>query len=319
MKVFVTGGTGAIGRRAVPALVGKGHTVTALARTPEKAAALAKHGAEPVCVSIFDRAALTAAFSGHDAVVNLTSAIPPMNKFMDTKAWRDNDKVRTEGSAAIVDAAITAGVELVVQESVSMLYPDRGTEWIDEDVPTDCYPMARANLAAEANAKRFSDAGGKGIVLRFGWFYGPGATHSEQFLAFARRHVCVEMGRPDGYVSSIHVADGGEAVAAALQAPAGTFNIVDDQPLTKREYGDALAAAARKTVWLRVPGRAALLLGDRSTSLTRSLRVSNARFKTATGWAPRYPSAREGWAATATALGYAGNSATDHGVYQPGR
>ena len=73
--------------------------------------------------------------------------------------------------------------------------------------------------------------------------------------------------------------------------------------MTKREYADALAAAARKTAWLRIPGRAALLLGDRSTSLTRSL-VSNARFKTATGWAPRYPSAREGWAATATALGY---------------
>jgi nucleoside-diphosphate-sugar epimerase len=304
MKVFVTGGTGAIGRHAVPALVGKGHTVTALARTPEKAAMLTKHGAEPVSVSIFDRAALTAAFSGHDAVVNLTSAIPPMSQFMDTKAWRDNDQVRTEGSAAIVDAAIAAGVERLVQESVSMLYPDRGTEWIDEDVPTDCYPMARANLAAESNAQRFSDAGGTGIVLRFGWFYGPGATHSEQFLAFARRHVCVQMGRPDGYVSSIHVADGGAAVAAALQAPAGTFNIVDDQPLTKREYADALAAAARKTAWLRFPGRAALLLGDRSTSLTRSLRVSNARFKTATGWAPRYPSAREGWAATATALGH---------------
>ena len=116
MKVFVTGGTGAIGGHAVPALVGEGHTVTALARTPEKAARLARQGAEPVFVSIFDRADLTAAFSGHDAVVNLTSAIPPMSKFMDTRAWRDNDRVRTEGSAAIVDAVIAAGVERVVQE-----------------------------------------------------------------------------------------------------------------------------------------------------------------------------------------------------------
>jgi nucleoside-diphosphate-sugar epimerase len=302
-KVFVTGGTGAIGGHAVPALVGTGHTVTVLARTPRKAAVVAKQGAEPVSGSIFDRAALTAAFSGYDAVVNLASAIPPVHKFMDPKAWRDNDRVRTEGSAAIVDAALAAGVERLVQESVCMLYPDRGAEWIDEDMQTDYYPMARANLAAEANAKRFSAAGGTGVVLRFGWFYGPGATHSEQFFALARRHVCVQMGRPDGYVSSIHVADGGAAVAAALQAPAGTFNIVDDQPLTKRQYADALAAAARKRAWLRVPGRAALLLGDRSTSLTRSLRVSNARFKAATGWAPRYPSAREGWAATARALG----------------
>ncbi|HSK96210.1 MAG TPA: NAD(P)-dependent oxidoreductase [Euzebyales bacterium] len=299
----MAGGTGAIGGHAVPALVREGHTVTALARTPETATALAGQGAEPVTVSIFDRSALAVAFRGHDAVVNLASAIPPTTQFLRTRAWRANDRVRTEGSAAIVDAAIAAGVGRVVQESVCMLYPDRGAEWIDERVPTDTYPMARANLAAEAGANRFSAAGGTGVVLRFGWFYGPGATHSEQFLALARRHVCVQMGRPDTYVSSIHVADGGAAVAAALGAPAGTFNVVDDEPLTKRAYADALAAAAGRTAWVRVPGRAALALGARGTSLTRSLRVSNARFRRATGWVPQYASAREGWIATAAALG----------------
>lgn len=267
---------------------------------------MGEQGAEPVRVSIFDRLALTQAMAGHDAVVNLASAIPPMTKFMRTSAWRDNDRVRSEGSAAIVDAAIDAGVDRVVQESVSMLYPDRGAQWIDESVPTDRYPMAQANLVAEANANRFSDAGGAGIVLRFGWFYGPDAIHSEQFLALARRHVCLQMGRADGYVSSIHMVDGGTAVAAALNAPAGTFNIVDDEPLTKRGYAEALADAARTSMWLRAPGRAALLLGDRSTSLTRSLRVSNTKFRAATGWAPRYTSARDGWTATTAALGQSG-------------
>lgn len=302
MRVFVAGGTGAVGCHAIRALVADGHAVTAVARTPEKAAALAEQGAEALSVSIFDRAALAAAFDGHDAVVNLTSAIPPMAQFMNTRAWANNDRVRTEGSAAIVDAAIAAGVGRVVQESVSMLYPDRGAEWIDENVPTDVFPMARPNLAAEANAKRFADTGRIGVILRFGWFYGPGATHSEQFLALARRHICVVMGPSDSYVSSIHTTDAGAAIAAALRAPTGTFNIVDDEPMTKREYADALAAAAGKTAWLRVPGRAALLLGDRSTSLTRSLRVKNTRFRSATGWAPRYPSAREGWKATAKIL-----------------
>ena len=93
------------------------------------------------------------------------------------------------------------------------------------------------------------------------------------------------------------------AVAAALSAPAGTFNVVDDEPLTKRAFAETLAAAAGKRAWLRGPGRAGLLLGDRLTSLTRSVRVSNARFRAATGWAPRYPSAREGWLAIAAALG----------------
>jgi nucleoside-diphosphate-sugar epimerase len=302
MKVFIAGATGAIGRHATRAVVEAGHTVTAIARTPEKANALERQGAKAVNVSVFDRLALTEVFKGQDAVINLTSAIPPTAQFMNTNAWVANDKVRIEGSAAIVDAALAASVARVVQESVSMLYPDRGSVWIDEDVPTDLYPMARANLAAEANANRFSNSGRTGVILRFGWFYGPGAKHSEEFLALARRHICVQMGSPDGYVSSIHVVDAGTAVVAALNVSAGTFNIVDDEPLKKYEYANALAIAAGKTAWLRVPGRAALLLGDRSTSLTRSLRVSNKRFQNLTEWIPKYPSAREGWIATTKVL-----------------
>jgi nucleoside-diphosphate-sugar epimerase len=304
MRVFVTGGTGAIGGHTIEALVQQGHTVTALARTPAKAAALTAQGATAVSVSLFDRSALAAAFAGHDAVVNLATAIPPMTRWMSAKAWRNNDRVRTEGSAAVVDAALAAGVGRVVQESVSMLYRDQGARWVDEEAPVDRYPMALGNLAAEANAHRFSQAGGTGIVVRFGWFHGPGAAHSEQLFALARRHLGLVLGPPDSYVSSIQMADAAAAVAAALHAPAGTFNIVDDQPLTKREYAEALARAAGTTMWLRGPGRAGLLFGDRLTSLTRSLRVSNARFRTATGWAPRYPSAREGWIATATALNH---------------
>jgi len=299
MKVFVAGGTGAVGGHAVPALVQQGHAVTALARTPEKAAALAAQQATPVSVSLFDRSALAAVFAGHDAVINLATAIPPMRRWMSARAWQRNDRVRIEGSAAVVDAALAAGV---VQESVCMLYRDQGARWIREDAPVDRYPMARGNLAAETNAQRFSAAGGTGIVLRFGWFYGPGAAHSERLFALARRHLGLVLGPPDGYVSSIHVADAAAAVAAALQTPAGTFNVVDDEPLTKREYAQALARAAGTAMWLRGPGRAAVLFGDRLTSLARSLRVSNARLRAATGWAPRYASAREGWIATATAL-----------------
>jgi nucleoside-diphosphate-sugar epimerase len=245
---------------------------------------------------------LIKAFKGHDAVVNLATAIPPTAKFMQKKAWTENDRVRKQGSATIIDAVIAAGVERVVQESVSMIYPDRGDAWIDEECPPDTFPMAQANLAAEANANRFSSAGGTGVVLRFGWFYGPGATHSEEFFALALCHIAIMMGPPNSYVSSIHVADAGAAVGAALAVPAGTYNVVDDEPLTKRSYADALSAAAGKTAWLRVPGRAALLLGNRLTSLTRSLRVSNARFREASGWRPMYPSARQGWIATAEAL-----------------
>jgi nucleoside-diphosphate-sugar epimerase len=249
-----------------------------------------------------DRAGLTQACAGHDAVVNLVTALPATRQFPRRRAWRANDHVRIDGSAAVVDAALAAGVERLVQESVTMLYRDRGSAWVDEDVQVESYSFARANLAAEANAKRFTDSGRAGVVLRFGWF--PGAAHSEQFLALARGHVCVAIGRADSYVSSIHPSDAAGAVVAALHAPAGPHNVVDDEPLTTHDDAGALAAAAGTTTWLRLPSRAALLLGDRTTSLTRSLRVSNARLKAATGWSPRFRSAREGWTATAAALAH---------------
>ncbi|MGC7094579.1 NAD-dependent epimerase/dehydratase family protein [Amycolatopsis lurida] len=299
MRVFVTGATGALGGHAVPALIEAGHEVTALARTPEKAAALTAQGATPISVSLFDRAALADAFTGHDAVANLASAIPPMSRFLSNRAWAECAKVRTDGSAAVAGAALDAGVDRLVQESVSMLYRDHGTHWIDEDHPIDHYPLARSNIAAETSANRFTEAGRTGVVLRFGWFYGPGAAHAEQMLAQARHHIAAQLGPSGSYVSSIHMADAGRAVAAALHAPAGTYNVVDDEPLTKREYADALAEAAGARAWIRGPGRAALLLGDRLTSLTRSIRVSNAKFRETTGWAPEFPSAREGWRATA--------------------
>jgi nucleoside-diphosphate-sugar epimerase len=300
--VFVLGGTGAIGGHTLPALVGAGHQVTALARTPEKAAVVRAQGASPVTISIFDRERLTAAFEDHNAVVNLATSMPSTVAFVSRRAWGDTERVRREGSAAVVDAAVAAGVERVIQESVSMVYPDRGSEWITEDVPPDRYPDAGGNLAAEASAARFTDGGRVGVVLRLGLFYGPGARHSEQFLAMARHGLLPVLGRPDSYVSSIHVADAGAAVVAALQLPAGVFNVVDNEPLTKQQYGAALADAARRRPLARGPGRLALLLGDRLTSLTRSLRVSNQRFRDASGWQPRYPSAREGWLATAEAL-----------------
>jgi nucleoside-diphosphate-sugar epimerase len=225
MHVFVIGGTGAIGSHTIPVLIEAGHRVTALARTPEKADHLRQRGATPVTVSIYDRDALCEAFEQHDAVVNLATAIPPTSKFMQKSAWAENDRIRTEGSATIVDAALAAGVPRVIQESVSMLYRDGEDQWIDEDWPTDRYPMAQGNHAAEASANRFTANGGTGIILRFGWFYGPRATHSEEFLSLARYGLCVMMGKPDTYVSSIHVADGGKAVAAALTVPAGTYNM----------------------------------------------------------------------------------------------
>ncbi|MFT4201255.1 NAD-dependent epimerase/dehydratase family protein [Gordonia sp. (in: high G+C Gram-positive bacteria)] len=301
MDVFVTGGTGAIGRYAVPALIAAGHRVSGLARSDAAAAALTLAGATPVRVSLFDVEALTSAFAGCDAVANLASALPATATFAFHSSWRECLKIRSEGSAAVVDAALAAGVPRVVQESVVMLYADGGDDWLDESSPVDEYPISRGNHAAEASARRFTESGGVGTVLRFGLFYGVGAAHSEEIMAMARRHLGFVAGRSDAYQSSIHLADAADAVVAALGVPAGTYNVVDDEPLTKAANADALAAAVGRRRWVTGPGRAAVALGDRTTSLTRSLRVSNERSRTGAGWSPRYASVREGYAQMAAA------------------
>ena len=304
MKVFVAGGTGAIGTHAVREIVSAGHQVSVITRSDEKSALIRSLGASPISVSLFDRQGLKGILPGFDAVVNLATAIPPTSRFMQSRAWIENDRIRKEGSATLVDSALSSDVPRYIQESVSMLYRDAGNDWVDEGDATDRFPMAAGNHAAEANALRFTQQGRIGVVLRFGWFYGPGATHSEEFLELARHYgICIMMGPPDGYVSSIHMEDAGAAVAAALNVSAGTYNVVDDEPLSKRAYADALGKAVGKPPWLRAPGRLALLLGAKSTSLTRSLRVRNDKFKEASGWSPRYRSAREGWRATVERLG----------------
>jgi len=207
--------------------------------------------------------------------------------------------VRGERSANVVHAAVNVGIPRLIQESIVMIYRDGGDRWIGEDWPTDRFPSAACNHAAEANARRFTQGGGAAVILRFGIFYGLGAAHSEQIMALAGHHIGFQAGRPDSYVSSIHVADAANAVVAALGSPSGSYNIVDDQPITSRDNTKAMAAAAGANTWLRAPGRAASLLGQRTTSVTRSLRVTNTRFRATTNWKPRYPSVWEGYRALA--------------------
>jgi nucleoside-diphosphate-sugar epimerase len=301
VRVFVTGGTGAIGSYALPALIAAGHTVSALARNETKARLVRDQGATPVMVSLFDRHALAAAFTDHDVVVNLASALPSPQRFMLKSAWAQCQRIRTEGSATVVDAALEAGVSRVVQESVVMIYRDGADRWLDEDWPTDHYPIAAGNHAAEANAGRISETSGTAVVLRFGIFYGHSAAHSEQIMAMARRHIGFQAGHPHSYVSSIHLSDAARAVIAALDCAGGTYNVVDDDPVTSRDNALAMADAVGAKPWICGPGRLALLLGDRATSMTRSLRVSNTRFRVATTWKPQYRSVREGYRAMANA------------------
>ena len=183
---------------------------------------------------------------------------------------------------------------------MAFVYGEGGNAWLDESAPLALGAPTESTRAAEAAVARFSAGGGTGVVLRFGYFYGPDAVHTHAQLKAARQGISAFPGPPGAYQPQVHLDDAASAVVAALEAPAGVYNIVEDRPGTRAEIADAVAAAMGVApLWLpppaaRVPGM---------SYLTSSQRVSNRAFRSATGWAPRYPSPAEGWAAVVSAAG----------------
>ncbi|HET9730358.1 MAG TPA: NAD-dependent epimerase/dehydratase family protein [Acidimicrobiia bacterium] len=300
MRVFVTGATGVIGRRAISRLVAAGHQVTGVARTPEKAAQLRDAGATPVAVDLFDAAEVRAAVAGHDAVINLATKIPPLAQMPRLSAWAENERIRREASGVLVDAAIAAGATVFVQESLAFVYGEHGSETIDATTASlmDGFP-SDAVAIAEANVERFREQGGRGVVLRFGRFYAPDSDQIRALVQTARAGMRADFGPESSYAPMIDVDDAAAAVVAALEAPSGVYDIVDSEPLTRAEQADALAHAVGRPKLHAVPMR----LPKMASYLTSSQRVTNERFCSATGWEPRSPSVRDGFVKLVRQLG----------------
>ena len=291
MRIFLTGSTGVIGRRAVPLLVAARHHVTAVARSPEKRLALERAGASAVTVDLFDPLAVRQAVHGHDAVINLATHIPPATRAFFPGAWRENSRVRRLTSANLAAAAIAEGGARMIQESFAPIYADMGDRWIDETAPTIPARYNRAVLDAEAATER-----AQGVVLRFAYFYGPDSDFTRAFLASVRKGRAQLIGDPAGFWPMVSHADAASAVVAALTVPAGIYNVVDDEPLRRRELVDSLAATLNAPPPKLLPAWLKYLLGSLGETLSRSQRISNRKLKAASGWVPRWRSAREGLA-----------------------
>lgn len=301
MKVFLTGGTGAIGPATVRGLLEQGHQVRAVARSDDKARQLRELGAEPVVVDLFDGDAVKGAVVGSEAVLHLATNVPPLRRMATKRGWATHNRLRTVAAELLVDAALAAGATTFVKESVTFSYPDRGDAWIDETTPPDeTIALLRPTLAGERIMDRFTAGGGRGVVLRFGSFYGPTARMIDESFRLARWRLSMVAGKPEAYVSSIHTDDVASAAIAALNAPAGIYNVVEDDPVTRREYLDVFAAAFGLHKLRPVPAWAMRVGGGSAAeAVIRSQRVSNKKLRDATGWSPRYPSVREGWPAVA--------------------
>jgi nucleoside-diphosphate-sugar epimerase len=289
MDIVITGSTGAIGRRVVRELLAEGHRVAGVTRSARGRALLEGLGARSVEADVFDEAALRRAFDGADGVVNLLTSIPPFDRMGDPSAWRENDRLRTEASAAIARAARAAHAQRLVQESIAFVYADGGDAWLDEDAPVAGGGVTTTALTAERNARELF--AGDAVVLRFGLFTGPDSGATRAALEAARRGASVAPGPPGAYRPTLWLEDAAAAVAAALRAPAGTYNVADADPPTNAEIDAALAAAVGRRSLRPAPSRGG--------PLARSQRVSSRRLRELGGWAPRMRAGTEIWEAMA--------------------
>lgn len=295
MKIFLTGATGVLGTRALRGLVGAGHEVTAVARTPAKAAQVEGLGGSPVRCDLFDPVAVKDAVAGHEVVVHLATNIPPLLRAARTSSWATNDRLRREASGHLVDAALAAGAGRYLQESICFPYADQGAEWVDEGAPRTENALTSSVFDAERTAARFGGAGADAVVLRFAQFYSADSEHVARFHQLVRRRIAPLPGDPDSFTSFIHADDAAAAVVAAIGVAPGTYNIGDDEPLTRGAANAVIAHAVGAKPPVGIPSGLLRLAPEKLRYLTRSIRVSNARFKDAAGWSPTHRSIRQGW------------------------
>jgi nucleoside-diphosphate-sugar epimerase len=194
MRLLVTGGTGVLGRALRPLAHAAGHDVA----TP---------GREEL--DLFDPIAVADAMRDVDGVLHLATRIRPLEQISDREAWRENDRLRADASRILVDAAIAAGAAVYVQPTIAFVYPPDGP--VSEDTPVrEVLPILRSALVAEQQTERFADAGGRGVVLRFGLLDGPGTGDYGPLADFG---------------ATLHVSDAGRALVLALSLPSGIYNV----------------------------------------------------------------------------------------------
>jgi nucleoside-diphosphate-sugar epimerase len=298
MRVFVAGATGAIGRPLVAQLLRAGHEVAGMTRSEERAQALRAAGAEAVIADALDAEAVRRAVEAArpDVIVNeLTDLDRPLNPRKYAEWLEGTNRLRTEGTRNLVEAARAAGAPRLISQSVAFAYTfDPGMK--TEDAPLlghEAGPMADAILELE---RRTLEAGG--IVLRYGFFYGPGTAYDrggQQVELIERRRMPI-IGGGKGRFPFIHVDDAAAATVAAIErGTPGVYNVVDDEPAAGHEWIPHLAQLIGAAKPRRIPKFLARLAAGRLAAMATQMQpVSNAKAKAELGWRPSHASWRGG-------------------------
>jgi nucleoside-diphosphate-sugar epimerase len=306
VRVFVAGATGAIGRLLVPMLVAAGHEVTGMTRSHTRAEQLTAAGARAAVADALDERAVLAAVTEAEpeAVINQLTSIP--QRLDPRRIERDfalNDRLRSEGARILTGAARAAGARRVIAQSVAFIYEPGppGTIHVEHDplIRNPPRPFARTANAVKLLEEQTLQAGG--LVLRYGYFYGPGtaiATGGSMATDLRRRRMPI-IGDGAGVWSFIHVDDAAGATLAALtRGESGVYNVVDDEPAPVAQWLPALARAIGAPRPMRIPAWLARpLAGEYGlATMTRAQGASNALAMRELDWAPRFASWREGFA-----------------------
>ncbi|WP_431278359.1 NAD-dependent epimerase/dehydratase family protein [Leifsonia poae] len=301
MRVFVAGGTGAVGRRLVSQLVARGHQVTATTTSAGKLDLLRSLGAEAVVMDGLDAASVDSAVAAArpGVIVHEMTAISGKPDLKHIDRWfAVTSRLRIEGTDHLLAAAEANGVSHIVAQSYGSWNGIREGGWVKtEEDPLDPQTGSAAYPVMQA-IRHLEDAvtGAGGAALRYGALYGPGATEDQVELVRKRQYPLVMPGT--GYSSWVHVDDAASATVLAVERRAsGVYNIVDDEPAPASEWLPYLAASAGAKPPLRVPQWLARMLagGVAVTMMTEARGFSNAKAKRELGWELRYPSWRQGF------------------------
>lgn len=215
MRIFVAGATGAIGRQLVPMLVQDGHSVSGTTRSEERATWLRGAGAEAAVVDVFDSSALRGAVMAARAEV-VIHQLTDLAAGFKTEQLRANARLRQLGTRNLMDAAVAAGAHRMVAQSGAWLYAPGPEPHVESDPLRDLVesdPVLPGVLELERIVTTTPPV--EGVVLRYGFFYGPGTADQTR-----------------GSEPAVHVTDAARAAALALShGPPGIYNVVDDGPL----------------------------------------------------------------------------------------
>jgi nucleoside-diphosphate-sugar epimerase len=306
LRVFLAGATGAIGRRLVPMLLADGHEVIGMTRTPAKTDALRAAGVEPVVADALDESAVlrVVAEARPDAVIHELTSIPQKaNPRRIESEFLMNDRLRSEGTRFLLAAARAAGARKVIAQSIAFAYaPGPPGTLHDEQDPMladEAHASFRRTALAVGDLESFV-LSASGIVLRYGYFYGPGTwiAPAGSVVADLRRRRFPVVGKGSGVWSFVHIDDAARATVRALsQEGPGVYNIVDDEPALVRDWIPALARAVGAPKPISVPVWLARLVGGpyAVSLMTGTQGAENRRAKQDLGWQPEHPSWREGF------------------------